>query len=92
MSVGAAVVGSAFGPTNPFQTQIALRFAELPPISHSGLRFSLFAVAVALWIAWTLVMTRRDDVRERSSRPRRPRRTATSVILLALALPRSCPT
>ena len=31
MSAGAAMVGSAFGPTNPFQAGIALRLAELPP-------------------------------------------------------------
>lgn len=63
MSAGAAVVGSAFGPTNPFQSGIALRLAELPAMSQPGLRFSLLAVAVAVWIAWTLVMTGRDDVR-----------------------------
>ena len=53
MSVGAAVVGSAFGPTNPFQTGIALRFAELPPLSQPGLRFGLFGAAIAVWIAWS---------------------------------------
>ncbi|CAN5244162.1 YfcC family protein [soil metagenome] len=63
MSVGAAVVGAAFGPTNPFQTGIALRFAELPPMSQPGLRFALLAAAVAVWIAWTLAMASRDDVR-----------------------------
>jgi uncharacterized ion transporter superfamily protein YfcC len=63
MSVGAAVVGSAFGPTNPFQTGIALRFAELPPLTLPALRFGLFGAAVAVWIAWTLAMTGRDDVR-----------------------------
>jgi uncharacterized ion transporter superfamily protein YfcC len=63
MSIGAAVVGSAFGPTNPFQTAIALRFAELPALSQPALRFSLLAVAVGAWIAWTLAMAARDDVR-----------------------------
>ena len=36
MSVGSAAVGAAFGPTNPFQTGIALRFAEMPPLSQPG--------------------------------------------------------
>ena len=38
MSLGAAVVGSAFGPTNPFQTSAALKFAQLPPLSQPVLR------------------------------------------------------
>ena len=46
MSVGAAVVGAAFGPTNPFQTGIALRFAELPPLSQPALRFGLYGAGV----------------------------------------------
>jgi uncharacterized ion transporter superfamily protein YfcC len=61
MSVGAAVVGAAFGPTNPFQTGIALRFAEMPALSQPGLRFGLLVAAVAVWIAWTLAMTSRDE-------------------------------
>ena len=54
MSAGAAMVGSAFGPTNPFQAGIALRLAELPPLSGAGLRLGMWAVGVALWIAWTM--------------------------------------
>ncbi|HEX2465222.1 MAG TPA: YfcC family protein, partial [Thermoanaerobaculia bacterium] len=30
MSAGAAMIGSAFGPTNPFQAGIAMKIAELP--------------------------------------------------------------
>jgi len=60
MSAGAAVVGSAFGPTNPFVTVIALRFAGLPQLSQPGLRFALLGAAVAVWIAWTLVMAGRE--------------------------------
>lgn len=63
MSVGSAAVGAAFGPTNPFQTGIALRFAELPPLTMPVLRFALLAAAITTWIAWTLAMTSRDDVR-----------------------------
>ena len=64
MSIGAAAVGAAFGPTNPFQTGIALRFAELPPVTIPAIRFGLLAAAVATWIAWTLAMASRDDVRQ----------------------------
>lgn len=86
MSVGAAVVGSAFGPTNPFQTGIALRFAELPALSQPALRFGLFAVAIAVWIAWTLAMTRRDDVRpDVRLEPTSPA-TARDAVLLAIVI------
>ena len=86
MSLGAAVVGSAFGPTNPFQTGIALRFAELPALSQPVLRFSLLAATVAAWIAWTVAMTSRDDVRPdveaASTEPARSR----DFVMLALVL------
>ena len=38
MSAGAAIVGSAFGPTNPFQAGIALKLAQLPPFAAERLR------------------------------------------------------
>src|SRR5579871_3732989 len=38
MSAGAAMIGSAFGPTNPFQAGIALRVAQLPALTAAGLR------------------------------------------------------
>jgi len=53
MSAGAAMIGSAFGPTNPFQAGIAMKLAQLPAGSGAALRFVLFVIAVALWIAWT---------------------------------------
>jgi len=59
MSAGAAMVGSAFGPTNPFQAGIALRLAQLPPLAGGGLRLAMLVVGVALWIGWTMSYTRR---------------------------------
>ena len=54
MSMGAAMVGSAFGPTNPFQAGIALKLAQLPPLIAGGTRLTVFFVALAAWIVWTL--------------------------------------
>ena len=86
MSVGAAVVGSAFGPTNPFQTGIALRFAEMPALSQPALRFGLLVAAVAVWIAWTLAVAARDDVRpDVGGGPVEPA-TPRDAVLLGLAL------
>jgi uncharacterized ion transporter superfamily protein YfcC len=87
MSVGSAAVGSAFGPTNPFQTGIALRFAGLPPLSQPALRLSLLVAAIAIWIAWTLFMTSRDDVHDASAAAALPERaTKRDRWLLAIAL------
>jgi uncharacterized ion transporter superfamily protein YfcC len=54
MSAGAAMVGSAFGPANPFQAGIALRLAELPPLSAGGLRLGMFVAGVLVWVGWTM--------------------------------------
>src|SRR5204863_10080527 len=54
MRAGAAMVGSAFGPTNPFQAAIALKLAQLPPVSGGLLRLTLFVLAVGGWIAFTM--------------------------------------
>lgn len=86
MSLGSAVVGSAFGPTNPFQTGIALRFAELPALTIPVVRLGLFAGAVTVWIAWTLMMAARDDVRQTQSPPTDGRATGRDVLLLALVI------
>lgn len=60
MSVGAAGVGSAFGPTNPFMTGIALRFAGLPALSQGGLRFGALIAACAVWAVWLVIGMRQD--------------------------------
>ena len=65
MSFGAAMVGSAFGPTNPFQAGIALKLAQLPPLGLAGLRFTMFLAGLTVWIAWTL----RHASRVRRSHP-----------------------
>jgi uncharacterized ion transporter superfamily protein YfcC len=54
MSAGAAMIGSAFGPTNPFQAGIAMKLAQLPALSAGGLRLSMFIAAFVLWVGWTL--------------------------------------
>ena len=59
MSAGAAIVGSAFGPVNPFQAGIAMKLAQLPASSGFALRSAMFAVALVLWVAWTMAYARR---------------------------------
>ena len=86
MSIGSAVVGSAFGPTNPFCSGIALKFAELPALSQPALRFGLFGATVAVWIVWTIVMTSRDDVKPEVTHASTEPATSRDFLLLAIAL------
>ncbi len=86
MSVGAAVVGSAMGPTNPFVTGIALTYADLPPMSMAGLRFVLFLAATAIWVGWTLWQASADDVRPELQPLPTARVTGRDGLLLALVL------
>ncbi len=54
MSAGAAFVGSAFSPINPFQVQIAQKLAELP-LGSGGLFRGIFLIlALALWVGMTM--------------------------------------
>jgi len=60
MSAGAALVGSAFSPINPFQVQIAQNLAGLP-LGSGGLFRSVFLIlALALWIGMTMRYAARE--------------------------------
>ena len=98
-SFGAAAIGSAFGPTNPFQAGIALQLAELPLLSGAGLRLVLLAVALAAWLAWTLRHAAAHRARTAGDSPAadaaagaeaadaEPLTARDAVILLLLAVP-----
>jgi uncharacterized ion transporter superfamily protein YfcC len=53
-SLGAAVVGAAFSPINPFQVGIAQKLAQLPLLSAAGYRLGFLALALGIWIAGTM--------------------------------------
>ncbi|MSR20129.1 MAG: YfcC family protein [Gemmatimonadetes bacterium] len=54
MSVGAAFVGGAFSPVNPFQVLIAQGVAGLQPVSGWAFRTLFLLIALALWIGMTM--------------------------------------
>ncbi|MEO7965925.1 MAG: hypothetical protein ABIT38_18600, partial [Gemmatimonadaceae bacterium] len=54
MSTGAAAIGAAFGPTNPYVAGIALKLAQLPLLSGGGLRVAMWIVGIVIWVAWTM--------------------------------------
>ncbi len=59
MSIGAAFVGSAFSPMNPFQVVIAQQVADVQPLSGWAFRTIFLAVALIVWIAATMRYARR---------------------------------
>jgi uncharacterized ion transporter superfamily protein YfcC len=62
ISIGAAGVGAAFSPINPFQVQIAQKLAGLPLLSGSAFRIAVMAVALAGWIWGTWRHARRARI------------------------------
>ena len=54
VSIGAAGVGAAFSPINPFQVGIAQKLAGLPLLSASGYRIVFLLIAVGMWIFATM--------------------------------------
>lgn len=88
MSMGAALVGATFGPTNPFGGGIALRVAELSPMSEVGVRLTLLVAGVTLWILWTLWQADADDARpELQLEDVAPPTARDAISLLILVLP-----
>ena len=62
MSLGAAAVGAAFSPVNPFQVVIAQKVAELPPASGLGFRLAFLVPALGFWILGTMYHARRTRI------------------------------
>ncbi len=62
MSVGAAAIGSAFSPVNPFQAIIAQKVAGVVQLSGSAYRTIFLAIALALWIVGTMRHAKRSRV------------------------------
>ena len=86
-SAGAAVVGSAFGPTNPFQAGIALKLAQLPLLSGAALRLVLLAVGLTIWIALTMRHAVRNPIARSENDPAAGESlTRRDVVILVLTL------
>jgi uncharacterized ion transporter superfamily protein YfcC len=60
--VGAAAVGAAFSPIDPFMVGIAQKLAQLPLLSATGYRLVFLPLALAVWIGGTLRYAARTRV------------------------------
>ena len=54
MSLGAAGIGSTFGPINPFNVGIAQKLAELPLLSGLWFRMAVMIPAFGVWVWGTM--------------------------------------
>jgi uncharacterized ion transporter superfamily protein YfcC len=66
VSVGAAAVGSAFSPMNPFQVGIAQQLAQVPLFSGALFRTVVLLIAFAIWVAYTMRYAARSALTVRS--------------------------
>ena len=69
VSVGAAAVGSAFSPMNPFQVGIAQQLAQVPLFSGALFRSVVLVIAFAIWVAYTMRYAARSMVPVRNEAP-----------------------
>lgn len=88
MSLGAAMVGSAFSPVNPFQVVIAQQLADLPVLSGALFRSAFLLLAFALWVLGTIRYARRAGPEEGPAEPSSPpatlSTTRTALVLLTI--------
>ena len=67
MSIGAAAVGAAFSPIDPFSVGIAQKVAHVTQLSGGAYRSIFLAIALVLWIAGTMRHARRTHQRRPSA-------------------------
>jgi uncharacterized ion transporter superfamily protein YfcC len=89
ISTGAAFVGGAYSPMNPFQVGIAQKLAGVPLISGWGYRLAFLVPALALWIGVTFWHARRlrvEPVEHAAVGPPRiaVRSAATLLVIIAV--------
>lgn len=61
VSIGAAAIGAAFSPYNPFQAIIAQKIADVPLLSGMYFRLIFMALALAFWIFWVIRYAQRTE-------------------------------
>jgi uncharacterized ion transporter superfamily protein YfcC len=86
MSLGAAGIGSAFGPTNPFQAGIAMKLAQLPPMAAAGLRLTTLIAAFVVWVAWTMRWAAKTGTTAPSEPAMRAEASGRDVLILLIAI------
>lgn len=61
-SIGAAAVGAAFSPINPFQVGIAQKLAQVPLLSGWAFRMPFLAIALTIWILAVMRYAKKSQI------------------------------
>jgi uncharacterized ion transporter superfamily protein YfcC len=85
ISLGAAVIGSAFSPVNPFAVVIAQDLAEVPFLSGSGFRLVMLLIAFTLWMVVVIRYGNRNRIEKTPQYAHDPvGMSKKSVVIMAL--------
>ncbi|MDO9553094.1 YfcC family protein [Rhodonellum sp.] len=87
ISLGSALIGGSFGPTNPFSVIIAQNIAEVPLFSGGVFRMVFLGIALIFWIVY-VIRTGKDQENQEEIHPEIPGKISVShtFILLLVAL------
>lgn len=87
ISLGSALIGGAFGPTNPFSVLIAQKIAEVPLFSAGMYRMIFLTIALVFWIVY-VIKTGKDSTLEAVSNTEKPANISPShsLILILVAI------
>lgn len=87
ISLGAALIGGSFGPTNPFSVIIAQNIAEVPMFSGGLYRMIFLVMALGFWIIY-VIRTGKDQENLEPIKSDKPAKVSNAhiIILLLVAL------
>ncbi|MCH7398092.1 YfcC family protein [Belliella sp. DSM 107340] len=87
ISLGSALIGGAFGPTNPFSVLIAQKIAEVPLFSAGIYRMIFLTIALVFWVVY-VIKTGKDSTLEAGSNAEKPANISSShsFILILVAI------
>lgn len=87
ISLGAALIGGSFGPSNPFSVIIAQKIAEVPVFSGGIYRMVFLVLALTFWIIY-IIRTGKDQDNHEPIKGEKPAKLSNShsIILLLVAL------
>ena len=87
ISLGSALIGGAFGPSNPFSVLIAQNFAEVPLFSGGLYRMIFLILALGFWIVY-VIRTGKDPNHQETPSEEVPDKMSKShsIILVLVAI------
>lgn len=83
ISLGSALIGGSFGPTNPFSVIIAQNIAEVPLFSGGVFRMVFLGIALFFWIAY-VIRTGKDQETQKEIHQEIPGKISISHLLILL--------